>query len=187
MLRRSRLHADSSTHAPRLVLELKKRDCGELVMERREFIALLGLAAAAMPSPASAEPKYPADSLGGRIVGTWSFATSINTRRDGSMFDRWGANPHGIFMFDRGGNYAQIIIGSESRVFGAKTFCAFGTYSIEESTKLLVTRIASCSAAKLTGTTQNRNILKLTPDELRYSNPVTALDAVAEVLWKRVS
>jgi hypothetical protein len=156
-------------------------------MERREFLALLGVAAAAMPSSAGAEPAHAPDSSAGRLVGTWSFASSVNTRKDGSMFDRWGTNPRGIFMFDRGGNYSQIIIGSESRVFGAKTFCAFGTYSVEEPKKILVTRIVSCSAPKLTGTAQNRDIILLTSDEFKYSNSVTALGATAEVLWKRVA
>jgi hypothetical protein len=156
-------------------------------MERREFIALLGMAAAGMPTQARANPAYPPDSMAGRLVGTWSFASSVNTRKDGSTFDRWGANPQGIFMFDRGGNYAQIIVGSESRVFGAKTFCAFGTYSVEDVKKLLVTRIASCSAAKLNGTIQNRDVLILTADEFKYSNPVTLTGAIAEVLWKRIA
>ena len=156
-------------------------------MERREFLALLGVAAAAMPSSASANPAHSPDSMAGRLVGTWSFASSVNTRKDGSTFDRWGANPQGIFMFDRGGNYAQIIVGSESRVFGAKIFCAFGTYSVEEAKKLLITRIASCSAAKLNGTIQNRDIMLLTADELKYSNPVTSTGAAAEAVWKRVT
>lgn len=156
-------------------------------MERREFIALLGMAAAAMPGGAQAEPVHRPDSVAGRLVGTWSFASSVNTRKDGSTFDRWGANPSGIFMFDRAGNYAQIIVGSESKVFGAKTFCAFGTYSVEDAKNLLITRIASCSAAKLAGTSQNRDIVLLTADNFKYSNPVTALGATAEVLWKRIA
>ena len=156
-------------------------------MERREFIALLGMAAAAMPAGALAEPAHRPDSMASRLVGTWSFASSVNTRKDGSAFDRWGANPSGILMFDRAGNYAQIIVGSESKVFGAKTFCAFGTYSVEDTKNLLITRIASCSAAKLVGTSQNRDIVLLTADDLKYSNPVTALGAIAEVLWKRIA
>jgi hypothetical protein len=155
-------------------------------MERREFIALLGMAAAAMPTHAGAEPAR-LDTFAGRLIGTWSFASSVNTRKDGSTFDRWGANPSGIFMFDRVGNYAQIIVGSESRMFGAKTFCAFGTYSVEEAKKLLVTRIGSSSTAKLIGTVQNRDILTLTADEFKYSNPVTSIGAVAEVVWKRLA
>jgi hypothetical protein len=156
-------------------------------MERREFIALLGMAAAAMPGGAQAEPAHQPDSVASRLVGTWSFASSVNTRKDGSTFDRWGANPSGILMFDRAGNYAQIIVGSESKVFGAKTFCAFGTYSVEDARNLLVTHIASCSTAKLVGTSQNRDIVLLTADEFKYSNQVTAVGASAEVLWKRIA
>ena len=155
-------------------------------MERREFIALIGMAAAAMPSRTGAEPTHRPDSTSGRLVGTWSFASSISTRKDGSTFERWGANPKGIFMFDRGGNYAQIIVGSESKMFGAKTFCAFGTYTVEDEKKLLVTHIVSSSTAKLSGTTQNRDIMLLTADEFKYSNPLTSLGASAEVLWKRI-
>src|SRR3954462_11394791 len=140
-------------------------------MERREFIALLGMAAAAMPGGAQAEPAHAPDSIASRLVGTWSFASSVNTRKDGSAFDRWGANPSGILMFDRAGNYAQIIVGSESKVFGAKTFCAFGTYSVENETNVLVTRIVSSSTARLVGATQSRGIMLLTADEFKYSNP----------------
>ena len=154
-------------------------------MERREFIALIGMAAA-MPSRVEAGT-HPPDSLAGRVVGTWSFVSSVNTRKDGTTFDRWGTTPMGIFMFDGGGNYAQIIVGSESRVFGSKTFCAFGNYSVDEAKKLLVTRIVACSSTKLIGTAQYRDILELTAGELRYSNPLTSLGAVAEVLWKRIA
>ena len=72
-------------------------------------------------------------------------------------------------------------------MFGAKTFCAFGTYSVEEASKLLITRIGACSTAKLNGTVQNREIVALTADELKYSNPVTSTGAIAEVLWKRLA
>ena len=155
-------------------------------MERREFIALVGMAAAMMPQRAEAHPKH-ADSSTAGLAGTWSFVSSVNTRKDGTTFDRWGPNPSGIFMFDQGGNYAQIIIGSESRVFGAKSFSAFGTYKLEEGRKLLITRISSCSASRLVGTTQHRDVLLLTGEEFKYSNSVTSLEATAEVLWKRIA
>ena len=156
-------------------------------MERREFIALLGVAAAAMPARASATVANASNPLADRIAGTWTFASSINTRQDGTTFDRWGESPKGIFMFDRSGNYSQIIVGSESRVFGSKVFCAFGTYKIDETGKVLITHIEACSAARFNGTVQNRTILSLTPNELRYSNPITVTGSIAEVLWKRVA
>ena len=98
-----------------------------------------------------------------------------------------GDNPKGIFMFDRSGHYSQIIMGSESRVFGAKVFCAFGDYSVDEAKKILITHIEGCSASKLNGVVQHRTILSLTASELKYLNPVTATGSTAEVLWQRLT
>jgi hypothetical protein len=156
-------------------------------MERREFIALLGMAAAVMPAHAGAEPAPSDGSLTSRLAGTWSFASSLNTRRDGTVFDRWGSNPKGIFMFDAGGRYAQIIVGAESRVFGGKTYCAFGSYSVDAAKKTFTTIIDACSLSKFSGTAQTRAIIALTPDELKYWNPVTTSGTTAEVIWKRVT
>jgi hypothetical protein len=156
-------------------------------MERREFIALLGIAAAAMPASARAQPAHPADSLAGRLVGTWSFVTSLDTRKDGSTFNRWGKNSTGILMIDGSGHFSQIITGLESRMFGPKTFCAFGTFSTDEAAKTMTTRIDGSSIAKLIGSTQRRLIVSVTADELIYVNPVTAAATKAEVKWKRLA
>ena len=155
-------------------------------MERREFIALLGGAAALMPSQAGAKPAHamsPAD----RLVGAWSFVSSVNTRKDGSVVDRWGANPSGMLMFDGSGHFSQIITGSESRMFGAKTFCAFGSYALDSTGKVLTLAFNGCSIAKVIGSVQDRKIIVLTADELRYFNPATTSDTTAEVLWKRLA
>jgi hypothetical protein len=58
---------------------------------------------------------------------------------------------------------------------------------VDEGKKLLVTRIIASSSTKLVGTAQYRDILELTTGEFRYSNPLTSLGAVAEVLWKRIA
>jgi Lipocalin-like domain len=158
-----------------------------MIMERREFIALLGMASAMMPSAVAAESICTPDSPAAKLVGTWSFASSLNTRKDGTTFDRWGSNSKGILIFDRSGQYAQIIIGSESRVFGAKVFCAFGTYSVDSTNNVLITHVSNCSVAKLNDTVQNRNILTLTADELKYANPAASAGTSAEVIWKRMA
>src|SRR4051812_38659783 len=111
-------------------------------MERREFMALLGSAAALMPSQATTAHAMPSAD---RIVGTWSFVSSVNTRKDGSVVDRWGANPTGMLMFDGSGHFSQIITGSESRMFGAKTFCAFGSYFLDSTGKVLTLAFNGCS------------------------------------------
>jgi hypothetical protein len=124
--------------------------------------------------------------LRGAALGKTRVHRAYRHSGGGTTFDRWGTNPTGIFMFDRVMNYAQIIVGSESKVFGAKVACAFGTYSVDESQSALITHVTSSSSARLTGTTQSRIILSLTETELKYSNPLTSLGATAEVLWTRI-
>jgi hypothetical protein len=158
-------------------------------MNRRAFIVLLGSAAIAVPSSASAEPATAATAAGmaTRLVGTWRFVSSINTRGDGTTFDRWGSNPRGTFMFDAGGRFVQVIMGEESRMFGAKAFFAFGTYSVDEASKTIVTRIEGSSISKLNGATQRRVVTTLTQDELKYVNPVTGVGTQVESVWQRTT
>jgi hypothetical protein len=153
-------------------------------MNRRGFIVLLGSTAIA-PCSAWAEPA--ASPMAAGLVGTWRFVSSLNTRGDGTTFDRWGSNPRGTFMFDSGGRFVQVIMGEESRMFGAKAFFAFGTYSVDEANKTIVTRIEGSSISKLNGATQRRVVTALTKDELKYINPVTGAGTKVESVWQRAT
>jgi hypothetical protein len=155
------------------------------MMERREFMALLGGAAALMPSVGSTTAH--AGAPGEHLTGTWSFVSSINTRKDGSIVDRWGANPRGMLMFDGAGHFSQIITGSESRLFGAKTFAGFGSYTFDRASSALTMTFTGCSIGKVVGQVQERKIVLLTADEMKYVNPATTSDTIAEVLWKRLA
>jgi hypothetical protein len=112
--------------------------------------------------------------------------SSVNTRNDGTLIDRWGPNTKGILMFDGSGNFSQIIIGSESRMFGAKTYSAFGSYTLDAEGGNITMTFTGCSIAKSIGSIQERKIVLLTADELKYINPLTASGTVAEVAWKRI-
>ena len=155
-------------------------------MERREFIAILGGAAALLPSQARGGSAHPGQTPDNKLVGSWSFVSSVNTRGDGTLVDRWGPNTKGILMFDPKGNFSQIIIGSESRMFGAKTYSAFGSYTFDAAGGNLAMKFEGCSIARSIGSLQERKIVLLTVDELKYINPMTASGTIAEVLWKRL-
>jgi hypothetical protein len=62
----------------------------------------------------------------------------------------------------------------------------FGTYSVNEEDKTLVSRIEGSTFPNSEGEQQKRVITRLTMDELRYINPATTLGARAEAVWKRV-
>jgi hypothetical protein len=129
---------------------------------------------------AAATPR-PLQSL---VVGAWIFVSSTNTRRDGSTFDRWGANPSGMMIFDDAGHYSQMIT-SNDRFFGAKTVASFGHYRIDDKARILSIIIDASTSPKAVGTTQRRQIVVLTEDDFRYINPDTTSGNIANVLWKR--
>ena len=140
-------------------------------------------------------------SLKEQLVGTWTFDSASETRKDGTKIDRWGANPKGSLMFDANGRYIFVIMRSDLPKFAAKSLMEgtaeenqavvkgmlvyFGTYSVNEADKTLITHIEGCSFPNLIGTDQKRVITTLTVDELKYHNPVSSLAGDAQVVWKR--
>ena len=67
-----------------------------------------------------------------------------------------------MLMFDGAGHFTQIITGSESRMFGPKSFASFGSYTFDTVNNTVTTHFNGCSNAKLVGTVQERKIVLLT-------------------------
>jgi len=136
-----------------------------------------------------------------QIVGTWTFVSALDVKADGTRSDRWGSNPKGIFMFDRNGNFAQFITRSDLPRFGAKRIdqgtaeefravmsglvASFGTYTVDEAEKTVITHVEGSVLPDLVGVDQKRKIISLTASELRYANPTTVTGLAAETVWKR--
>jgi len=171
-------------------------------MNRRIALALttttlLGLGLAIATSNASAQQK----SLKDQLVGTWNVVSWDQSNKDGSKFQRFGANPKGINMFDANGHFAimfarpdlpKIAANSPSKptpeeakaiVGGAISY--FGTYTVDEATKTIKLHIEASSYPNLVGD-QPRTITSLTADELKYTNPVPTTGGRIDVALKRV-
>jgi cyanophycinase-like exopeptidase len=80
----------------------------------------------------------------------------------------------------------QVIMGGESRIFGAKSFFQFGTYAVDESKSMFVLHPEASSISKFAGSTQRRIIRSLTREELKITNPANSSGAKVESVWKRV-
>ena len=170
-------------------------------MNRRNIFGLLAasvLGLALLPGSAISQQK----SLKEQIVGSWTFVSALDVKPDGTKSDRWGPNPGGIFIFDANGHFAQFITRSDIPKFAAKTVdqgtaeedkavlaglvASFGTYTVNETDKTLITRVEGNIFPNLVGTEQKRLIVSLTPDELKYTNPSTSTGTTAEATWRRV-
>lgn len=169
-------------------------------MNRRNIIALyaLALCAGAMTaSGAMAQQK----SLKEQLVGNWTFVSSIDTNKDGTKTNRFGPDAKGLVMFDAGGRYSFLISRASIPKFAAGNvnqgtpeenkaviqgmIAYFGTWSVDEASKTLITSIEAGSYPNLNGGSLKRIITSLTADELKYTNPATSAGTSSDVVWRR--
>jgi len=151
----------------------------------RKLIALPAVIAfglVLMPGAAQAQEK----SIKEQLVGTWTLASWVQTRPDGSKFDRFGANPKGVNVFTADGRFFLMFargdlpkISSnnpmeptpdEAKAIVTGAIAYFGTYTVDEPTKTVTVRIDSSTLPNQLGMEHKRTITALTNDELRYTN-----------------
>jgi hypothetical protein len=140
-------------------------------------------------------------SLKDQLVGIWTFASSIDTNRDGTKTNRWGPNAKGQLMLDPSGRFSFLISRASIPKFAASNvnqgtaeenkavvqgmIAYIGIWSVDDATKTLTTNIEAGSYPNLNGGTQKRIITSLTADELKYTNPATTTGTSSDVVWRR--
>src|SRR5437879_4096028 len=166
---------------------------------RLALTMLVGAMLAGVAGTALAQQK--GKTLKKQIVGTWTFVSALDVKADGTRSNRWGSDPKGIFMFDGNGNFAQFITRSDPPKFGAKRMdqvtaeehravmaglvASFGTYTVNEAEKTVITHVEGSVLPDLVGVNQKRKIITLTASELKYTNPTTAIGLAAETICRR--
>jgi hypothetical protein len=168
-------------------------------MNRRSTLvlttALVCLGVALLPGDAFSQQK----SLKEQLVGTWIYESSTSTRPDGTKTDR--PNLKGMVIYTSDGHFAFVSVradlpklanpdraratAEEARAVVAGTIAYYGTYSIDEASKVLSAKVAGSTYANLIGTDQKRIITSLTADELKFTNPRTPAGVTLEFIWKR--
>jgi lipocalin-like protein len=136
-----------------------------------------------------------------QIVGHWIFVSSIDTNKDGTKTNRFGANPKGLVMFDASGRFSFFISRADIPKFTASninqgtadenkavvqgSIAYYGTWTVDEASKTLTTNVEAATYPNLNGATQKRTITSLTADELKYTNPATTAGTSSDVVWRR--
>ena len=169
-------------------------------MNRRSIMslsAITGLGLAMLPTAAISQQR----TLKKRLIGTWTFVSSIDTDKAGVKSNRWGPNPIGLFILTADGRYSLMISRSDLPKFAISNVnqgtaeeykavvtgivVSIGTWSADEATKSFIANIEAASFPNFIGTSQRRVISSLTTDELKYTNSVTSTGTVVESTWKR--
>lgn len=148
-----------------------------------------------------AHPKEVAAQSANTIVGTWTLV-SITNEKNGRKVLPYGPNAMGSFILD-GERFSLMVVRpsrakfeSDNRLTGTPeenqetvrgSIAYFGTYSVDAKDNTLVTfHIEGSTFPNWEGAEQKR-VLKVTDDEMNYTNPTISSGAgVARLIWRRV-
>jgi hypothetical protein len=161
--------------------------------------ALTALGLALLPGSAVSQQK----SLKDQLVGTWTVVSWEQARPDGSKFQRFGANPKGVHVFDANGRYAVIFVHpevpriasnnpstptpEELKGLTGRSIAYFGTYTVDEASKVVTLRVEASSFPNQVGADNKRTITLLTADELKYQNTTALTGGQIYIAFKRAT
>jgi hypothetical protein len=172
-------------------------------MNRRTSLALGTTAllsfAIALSGTALAQQK----SLKEQLVGSWIVVSVDNTAADGKKSQIFGPHPKGVLIFSANGQYSQTIVNPDvpkfkinNRLKGTPeensaavhgTTATFGTWSVDEASKIVTVRNVGGMFPNQAGTDSPRTVTSITADELKLSVPLTASGLRSDNVWKRAT
>jgi len=137
-----------------------------------------------------------------QLIGTWDFVRTEATQADGKKIFPFGEHPSGVNIFTEDGHFVQIQIAggipkfaSNSRVTGTSdenkavvqgSLALFGTYTVDETKKMIVYKVDSSTFPNWIGLVQERPVDSITADELIHSNAGGSIAGAKTVnIWKR--
>lgn len=142
-----------------------------------------------------------AASLADGLVGTWAVTEAATHEANGTTSYPYGKSPKGVLIFTKDGHFAQIMstgdiprfasnnrstgTADENRAVVQKSLAFFGTYSVDESKKLITYKLVASTFPNWEGQDQTRSIILLTDTEFVYGNPSASAGGVAENRYRR--
>src|SRR3982750_4921159 len=138
------------------------------------------------------------------IVGAWSLVSVTSEMDDGKKGEPFGPSPKGVIIFSNDGHFslfqsrAEIpkiaandrakATPEEAQAIVASSIAYYGTYAIDEATKVMTVNLATSTFANVAAVpNQKRVITALTADELKFDNPRTPSGVTLRTAWKRAT
>src|SRR5256885_7240839 len=139
-----------------------------------------------------------------QIVGAWTLVSVTSEVDDGKKGEPFGPAPKGMIIFSSDGHFslfqsraeiAKVAANDrakatpeEAQSIVASSIAYYGTYSIDENTKVISVNLAASTYANVAAIpNQKRMITLLTSDELKFDNPRTPNGMTLRTTWKRAA
>lgn len=138
------------------------------------------------------------------IVGAWSLVSVTSETDDGKKGEPFGPFPKGIIIFSNEGHFSLFqsradvpkiaandrakATPEEAQTIVSSSIAYYGTYSIDEQTKVMVVNLAASTYPNVAAIPdQKRTITVLSSDELKFDNPRTPNGMTLRTAWKRAT
>jgi hypothetical protein len=171
-------------------------------MDRRNILGLSVITAVGLtllPGSALAQQK----SLKEQLVGTWTVVSWDQATKDGSKFERFGANPKGVNVFDANGRFFVMFARpdlpkiaardpmkttpEENKAIMEGSIAYFGTYTVDEPGKSISLRVESSTFPNQVGSEQKRAVASITANDLKLTNPSALTGSPISYVLKRAT
>ncbi len=165
----------------------------------RHNVLKIAVVSALILGPSHGDAMAQRQSLKTQLVGSWVYVSSSAKLADGSP--QWGTNPKGLLIFTDDGHFSWQVFRSDRPRFASNdrtkgtpeenkatlrgSLAYFGTYSVDDPNKALITHIEGSTFPNSEGEEQQRVIMRLTADDLIYVNAENTLGTRVEAVWKR--
>lgn len=140
------------------------------------------------------------------IVGAWSLV-SVTSEMDNGEKEKgepFGPTPKGMVIFSNDGHFSLFqsraelpktaandrtkATPEEAQSIVASSIAYYGTYSIDEQSKVMIVNLAASTYANVAAIPdQKRTITLLSSDELKFDNPRTPNGMTLRTAWKRAA
>jgi hypothetical protein len=136
-----------------------------------------------------------------RLVGAWTLV-SLTAGEGADQTFPYGANPQGSMMVDANGRFMITVVRSDLPQFASNnrmtatpdeatavvqgSIAYYGSYSIDEATRVITVNVEGSTFPNFTGGTQTRILSFNGDDEVTYLNPTPSHGgAPAKVTYRR--
>jgi hypothetical protein len=169
----------------------------------RTLVAILSVVTAfavVMPFAASdACAQQKAANTAEQLIGHWTLV-SVKTEQDGKTTEPYGANPKGLFIFDRSGRYVVLQFRPDLPKFASNrrdkgtpeenkavvlgSSAHFGTYTVNEKEGSFSVLPEAATFPNWVGVDQKR-FFSISKDELKITNPSGSRGGTSTLILKR--
>jgi hypothetical protein len=171
----------------------------EIAMNLPHVLRLCAIAAVGLAS--NSQGAVAQTAIKDQLVGTWNLITQEQTFSDGSKRLAFGPDSKGVNIYTADGRFFVLFVrnglpniaardrtkatAEEAKAIVAGSIGYFGSYTVDEASKMIVYRVEGATLVNMLGVEQRRVSVVLTGEELRYRNPGPSTGGQIEVALRR--